>query len=535
MLSKYLTIHLDESGTNIMVSFFPTGDTDTEAITQDDLKRAIHDAGFAECQLNESALSEATLTYNSGAPFKIPVAAKTDGEFSIRLDNQLLSAFLTCSPAFGGEHVLSEHILSDAIKQGIGVALNVESIEQALIHSGENILIASGKLAVMGEDGRLESLIPKMQDHNPHLNANGLTDFRDLGDILTVQAGDALLRRIPPTNGESGIDLSGKPIPAKPGQDVVLPKKIKGAIIDPNDPNILIAEMSGIPIYLNGELSVEQVYTVENVDLHSGNINFNGMVHVTNDVHAGMTIKASGDIYVDGTVEGAILDAGGDIVVKGGIIGVLEAHADNFTPSVTCSGSCTSRFVQNAKIVAVHGIFINEFSMQSELSAGQQIIVGKKGSSKGHIIGGTAHAGMLIKAQVIGSDAYVKTLIITGTDPALHERLNHAIKIREEVERKLSDIVKLLDLASHNPDRIPLETVESATATRNAMDIEIHTLLENERELQNEMSCVSHSQIIVEKNIFCGVDIKVGIKQHKINTDKNNGIYHIQDGELVFT
>ncbi len=531
--TQYLTIHLDDSGKTVIVSFSPTGSTG--AITQDDLTRAIHNAGFAECLLNGPALSMATGKYNSGGAFKIPVGEVVDGEFSIRLDNQQLSAFLTCSPAFGGKPVRSEDVLHEATKQGIGVKLNSEAIEPALKNGGDNILIASGKLPVTGENGRLESLIPNMQDRCPRLNDSGVADFRDLGEILTVQPGDALLRRIPPKEGEAGIALSGKPIPAKSGLDIAFSKNIKGAIIDPNDPNVLIAEISGIPMYINGELSIEQIYKVHDVDLRSGNINFNGMVHVTNDVQAGMTIKASGDIYVDGTVEGAILEAGGDIVVKGGIIAILEAGGANFTPSVTCSGSCTSRFVQNAKVVAGNSIFINEFSIQSDLSAGQNIIVGKPGGNKGLIIGGTARARMIIKAQVFGSDAHVRTVIMTGSDPELFERLNDTIKTRKEVERKIADLAKLLDLANQNPDFMPLKTVNAAIATRNAMSTQIVTLLATENELKIELDLVNRAQVVVGQNIFCGVEIKIGIKQHRIPADKNKGTFLLRNGELKFS
>ena len=168
---------------------------------------------------------------------------------------------------------------------------------------------------------------------------------------------------------------------------------------------------------------MEQIYSVEDVDLRTGNIDFLGTVNVTGEVHAGMTAKASGDTHVNATVEGVILIAGGDIDVKGGIIGRTERGSEMSHHSIiTCKGSCTANFTQNAYISAGNSIFIRDFSMQSELSAGRQIVVGD-GNRKGHLMGGAARAAMRVKAQIIGSPSRSKTLVIAGADQALHERL----------------------------------------------------------------------------------------------------------------
>jgi uncharacterized protein (DUF342 family) len=166
-------------------------------------------------------------------------------------------------------------------------------------------------------------------------------------------------------------------LPAKPGKNITFATKLDGATIDPNDPDVLIAAISGCPVILKNGVSVDPVYSVKNVDLHSGNISYMGAVHITGDVHADMTVKASGDIYVDGTVENATLEAGGDIVVKGGIIGSSELHTkqnEKFHAAIKCNGTCTARFVQNTHISAGKGIFIHDVAMLSELTAGHQII-----------------------------------------------------------------------------------------------------------------------------------------------------------------
>ena len=528
---QQLSIHLDETGKKVIASFAP--EDATEAITLADFKQAIHEAGFGEYQLHPPALQEATSKYNSGKAFKLVVGEAVDGQFTINIDGSQIAAYLTCTLPLGGSPVQIESVIEEAQKKGIATQLNLSAIENAIKNGGEDILIASGKAPVHGINGKIENLIPAMSNRSPHLDEHGLADFRDLGEIVIVHAGDPLLQRIPPTSGEPGATVLGKPIPANPGKDAVFAAAKNGVAIDPKDPNKLIAAISGYPVQKKNEISVEPVYKVKNVDLHTGNINFEGTVYITEDVHSGMTVKATGDIHVGGTVEGATLEAGGDIVVKGGILCESD-HQCKTGSEVTCGGSCHVRFAQNAHISAGNGIFINDFSMQSALTAGHQIIVGSEESRKGHIIGGTAYAPMLVKAQAIGSDNNIKTVITTGASTSLHDRQAAAAKARKESEQKLSSVIKLLELNQQAPGRIPTETVQAAEATRDAANAEIESLRAAEEELQKEIDLVNSAEIRVEKQIFSGVEIRHGAKRLSVTSDRQGGVFHLKDGELVF-
>lgn len=531
---KYLSVRLDEK--KIIASFSPEGETDP--VTSDDLMHAIDEAGYGGYSLHPPSLGEAAAKYNAGTAFEIIVGEALDGNFSIHIDPHLMAAYLSCTPALGGAPVQLQNIQQEAGRLGITVALNLEAVDQTLREGGENILIASGKQPVAGVDGKLEVLLPSMKERSPRLDEHGLADFRDLGEIVTVHAGDKLMRLVLPTSGEPGQTITGKTLPAKPGKRVAFSTKLDGAVLDPTDPNRLLAEISGCPSILKDGVSVEPVCTVKDVDLHTGNIAFIGAVHVSGDVQSDMTIVASGDIYVDGTVGNAMLEAGGDIVVKGGIIGGSELHADRgekFHAAIKCKGSCTARFVQNARIYAGNGIFIHDTAMLSDLNAGQQIIVGGNGSRKGDIIGGTARATMLVKAQNIGSSAYIRTVVIAGADKLLQERKDNSNKTREAAENKLANIIKLLELARVSPGKIPPETVQMAGATRDALNAEIENLREEEIELQNEIDLANKAQIVAEKHLFVGTEISIGSLHHPVTKDKEGGVFHInEEGELVF-
>ena len=58
-----------------------------------------------------------------------------------------------------------------------------------------------------------------------------------------------------------------------------------------------------------------------NVGYGTGNIDFTGSVQVRGDVENGFTVKAAGDIFIYGNVDGGFLYADGNITVNGRIIG----------------------------------------------------------------------------------------------------------------------------------------------------------------------------------------------------------------------
>ncbi len=530
---KCLSFRLDEEGKKVIAAFTPEGATDS--VTVDALKRAIEDAGFSAYKLSEPALQDATAKYAAGKAFEIAVGEAVDGEFDLRVDAAHLHAYISCTLPLGGTPVALEQVLEEAVRKEITVTLDLKAVERVLNEGGDNVLIASGKAPAAGVDGRFENLIPSAKERSPRLDEHGLADFRELGGILAVHAGDPLMRRIPPTDGEPGVNLSGLAIPAKPGKNVAFAKKLEGTALSPADANLLIAATDGRPVLLKDGVSVEAIYTVEAVDLHTGNIDFPGTVNVIEGVHAGMTVKASGDIHVNGTVEGGILIAGGDIVVKGGIIGLAgrTSGKKSHPSSITCKGSCSANFAQNAQISAGAGIFIRDSAMQSEMSAGHQIVVGDTGSRKGHLVGGVARAAMLVKAKVIGSPARAKTIVIAGADQGLHDRLAAIAAARDAATNKLIGVIKLLDLARANPGRLPAAAVKSAETTRAAINAEMVALSVDEDELNREIALSEKAQVVAEQQFLEGVELRFGARRHNVVADREAGIFQLQEGELV--
>ena len=464
---------------------------------------------------------------------------RSDGKFSLRPATDLSAIYLSYTlPTGGGAQVLPETVIGAAKSHGVVVELDAEAINKTLQEGGTNVRVGLGRAPVPGVDGRIEILVDNMKKRSPHLDENGLADFRDLGEIVSVKPGDKLMRMVDPTVGESGLTVTGKEIPVKPGKKVSFPTGLEGVMVDPADPHFLVAAIAGCPIVKKNGVTVEAVYRVENVDMHTGNITYDGGVHVSGDVHSGMTVKATGDIHVEGTVEDALLEAGGDVTVKCGIMG---RDADNDTSdkkihaTIKCGGSCTVKFAQDAHIFAGNGIFVQEMSMQSELTAAHQIIVGDKSSTKGELVGGVARATMLVKANNIGSDDHPRTIVIVGNDKDLFERLHECNEKSKVANNNFADVLMALGSAKKNPGKVAPEAMAKLEADKAAFYAEIAELTAESIQIKKEIDLAQLAQVVAEKRVFAGVEIRVSQKHYEANQDREGGVFKLGDkGELVF-
>lgn len=468
-----------------------------------------------------------------------PNTARSDGKFSLRPTADLSAIYLSYTlPTGGGAQVLPEKVIGAAQSHGVVVELDVEAINKTLLEGGTNVRVGYGRAPVPAADGYFEILVDNVKKRSPHLNEQGLADFRDLGEIVTVKPGDPLMRIVEPTAGEPGLTVTGKDIPVKPGKKVAFPAGLEGVMVDPADPHLLVAAISGCPIVTQNAVRVEAIYHVKNVDLHTGNITYDGGVHVAGDIKSGMTVKATGDIHVEGTMENAILEAGGDVTVKCGVLGSDEDYdtsSKKILATIKCGGSCTVKFAQNAHIFAGNGIFIHETSIQSELTAAHQIIVGDKDSHKGDIIGGVARAAMLVRAHDLGSDENTRTVVIAGNDKNLHERLRECDKKQEIAHSKFADVLMLLNSAKKNPEKFTAEAMAEAEAARVTLYDEIAANTADGLQIKKEIDLAKEAQVVVSRKVFAGVEIRIGPKHFEIKQDREGGVFKLGDmGEIVF-
>ncbi len=501
------------------------------------LKQHLAASEFGALHFNEIALAELVRKCNAGGePFELEIGEVRDGEFRLEISPDLMVVRLLLFPPQGGQPATKSQILDALRDKGIVSGVIEENIETAIqCGSAEGIDIAKGAPPVHGQDGKLSLLVSTASERKPALDEMGIANFRELGGVVTVKAGESLMRRIPPSEGVPGINVMGHIVPPKSGKTALFAPRLDGAVIAADDPDLLTSAIAGQPVVVDNGVTVEPVITVGNADISTGNLHFEGTIVIQKDVLAGMTIEASGDIQVGGTVEAATLIAGGNVRVGGGVIGRHDGQksASGAISQVRCGGTFHARFVQNAHIEAGDSIYVDEAVMQSELMATRQIIVGKDESQKGCLIGGKANATLLVKAQTLGAPSHVKTLVEVGVNPHLHAEL---LRISKELELKAAgkdNVEKLLLFLRGNPQRGTPDVVAKAEKTHANILAEIQSLMGEQDDLLRHTSLAENAKVVASRVMHAGTRIQIGSRACEIEDDQEGVSYTLREGEIV--
>lgn len=207
-----LTFRLDSGGCKLSVSFVPTDEKPPINLTW--IKQALAAAGFADLYLYEHALVELLKRYNAATqPFTFDLGERRNGSFTITCTPDNLEARLTIIPAYGGKTVAAEQVRQALKEKGVVFGVDEETINRAVADgAASDLLVARGIPPQSGTDGELVSFVPEIRDRQPQLLDNDRVDYRNLGQILSVRAGDPLMRRIPPVEGVAGTSITGKAI-----------------------------------------------------------------------------------------------------------------------------------------------------------------------------------------------------------------------------------------------------------------------------------------------------------------------------------
>ena len=523
-----------------LIAVIPAG-TDIPPLNITQLNKFIIENGHTHWHLLDDGLAQAcSLLGKSETATDVIIGDRLDGEFVIKISDDATQVYMTVTPPQGGKPVTLEQVQKYLADRDVTHGIKKDSIQQALSNnSTDKCLIAASTPPQQGEDATFESLIAAAKDTRPQINDDGSVDYHEIGSFITVNAGDQLMRKIPPTKGTHGADVYGKIIPAKPGKDIPYASRLTGVEIDKNDRGLLIASTGGQPEIVDNGMAVSPVLNLKDVDLSTGNIDFDGTVNIKGDVVEGMKIIASGDVIINGMMEGANIQADGNIIISKGVIGRGELRAENGEPgsgaAILKSGqSIEARFIENAIVHADENVTAGELVSHSEITALNQVLVGKKGAKKGHILGGTTKAVMAIEAQIFGSQSNVKTFIEVGNNPGLHEQSQ---KTDESYEEKLQEQQKLTTLIvrlKNQADPKSQSILERAASTLTKLNEDLATIQATKSQLEKQDQLTDSAKATVRKHAYPGVSITIGKNTLAVNDRTEAGSFILDDKKVCF-
>ncbi|NLZ81047.1 MAG: DUF342 domain-containing protein, partial [Clostridiales bacterium] len=308
-------------------------------------------------------------------------------------------------PSSDGRLIDKNEIMNNLKYLGIVFGLQEDVIEDFIKNRKycEDLVLAKGSPAINGRDAKLTYHFNLNLNSKPKLNEDGTVDFHLLDNINKVSVGMVLATLTPEILGMPGSDVYGKEIPPKK----VEKKRLKyGRNIKLSEDSLqLISGVSGhVELDYEGKVVVSNIYEVDgDVDSSTGDIQYEGNVFVKGNVRTGYSIVATGDIEINGVVEGAKIVAGGQIVLRRGIQGMNRG-------TLEAKGNIVAKFIESAKVSA-GGAIETDCILHSTVSANG--VISLKGK-RGLLIGGNVRSSRQIEAQNIGSSMGTSTVVEVG-------------------------------------------------------------------------------------------------------------------------
>ncbi|MGU5716188.1 FapA family protein [Aeromonas taiwanensis] len=475
----------------------------------------------------------------------VPIARRQDARLLIQVDKDQMSARAQITADWGGNPLtlaqLHEALAASPVRMGVSerlLAAALQAASEAAPGAQLSPVIALGRAAKHGQDTRFERLVETAAERilKPQELDHGKVDMRDLGTLLTVRAGSPLMRRHPATQGLDGVTVTGQTLPARDGKEIAMSAG-DGTSLSPEDPDLLLATRTGLPCQERAGMRVDEVLNVKQVDIRHGHVEFEGSLLVTGDVMPGMRIKTRGDVVIGGFVEGGLIESGGTITVRNGIIG-RKLGEEEYLCHLSAGGEIHAGYAQYARLEADGDIHIQNQLSHCYCRSGQDLKVGDSAMRKGHLIGGVNIANRLIMAPVLGASAANRTRLQILGGYFSHKEQELALRQRKQSCReqldKLQDLIlRLLQLPS---DRRNPETLAKIKTLRTRQLDESKSLDEQLGEAQRELQALmANMDIIATQRLFPGVEVEMAHHHNRVDIEHGPIHFAIREDQLQLT
>lgn len=526
-MNGYFQLHIDQVGTSVLL--FPPTDGGTsidagELLQYLTIKQIAYDARTLGAAL-QNLIQPTKVLLNMEQRYP-----EREGFFLRVSPDKMQAVARFYPPSNTGAVMDAQEIVGDLRYQGInaGIDENAITLFCAKREYCTDIVIARGKEPVQGKDARIEYYFNTNPSVRPTLLEDGSVDFFNLNTLNRCRKGDLLAKLFPAEQGTPGYDVSA---------DVIKPRDVKklmlhfGRNIELSEDRTEIRSMvDGHVTFATDTVFVSDVYEVENVDNSTGNIDFEGSVKINGNVKTNFVVKASGNIEIKGVVEGATVEAGGDIIIARGMNGMSKGI-------LKAGGNIICKFLENCSVEA-KGYVETEAVLHSNVSAGTEINVNGK---RAFITGGVVRATNQVSMKTLGSPMAAETRIEVGADPTIKTEYLDLQKSIVEDTKTLNQITPVLTAVNQKIQagiKIPAEQLKQLLAMTEKADVLREAVRVNQikmDEIEQMLESSIHASVVVRGEVFAGARIVIGDASMTVKNSLQHCRFIKEKGEVVIS
>lgn len=525
--NSFFRVRIKEDGTYLDV-FPPIGDG--KALDIQEIVDFLDKKGMPEFSVN--ALNK-TLALLKDKPLQIKISDEMFESFDesakiIVSKDKMIAYIRFYPPSTGGKIMTEREIRAELEREKITYGILKPVIEK--LKNGRqyctNIPIAKGVYPLPAKDTVIEYLFNIKPLARPKVLEDGSVDFHALNLFSTVKKGDVLAKLTPHDSGKPGMNIFGKSIP----QNRPKVKKLKYGrnITLSEDGTQITSDVDGNVTLADGTVFVSDTYKVAaDVDASTGDIEYEGNVMIPGTVRTGFTVRAKGDIEVNGVVEGATLIAGGNIVIKRGVQGMGKGKLE-------AGGDICAQFFESANVSSSGDIIAGSILHSNICSGGKIIISGRKG----FIVGGEIICESYVEANSIGNRMETQTLIKVGVKPELYEQTKQLVPRVMELKAAIEETTSYLNVYKEKLKRgiklTPENVKQIKTYTEHVEEMKKEFREKNDtlQELRTEISNGKKGSVKVLGNAYRGVMIFISSLSYAVKDEEKHSLYKIVDGNV---
>lgn len=409
-------------------------------------------------------------------------------------------------PSETGNRITFDEFYKDLRCRNITFGTQMQILQDHFQSSGvycTDLLVAKGREPRHGTDASIEYYFNTDVHAQPAMKEDGSVDYFHLNMINHCKAGEVLARIIPEDPGEYGMNIMGGRI--KP-RDVKKTFLRYGKNIELSEDRLTItSKVDGHVALVEDSVFVSDVYEVENVDNSTGNIDFEGSVQINGNVASNFEVKAKGNVVINGVVEGAHIEAGGNIIIARGMNGMSKG-------TLRAGGNIVAKFMENVTAQA-QGYINTESILHSNVSSGAEIIVSGR---RGFITGGHVQADNKIDVKNLGAVMGASTIVEVGVNPEVKAQYMQLQKEVVEIVRTIKSAQPVLaNFAEKRAKgvRFSEEQIKYARDAAQILETKKAELEQKNRamqRLQQRLDPQKKAEVLVRGEVYPGTTIIIG-------------------------
>lgn len=449
-------------------------------------------------------------------------------EITVRISYDEMQAYVSLANPGSEESYSKSEVMASLAAQGIKVGIDEAAIDRLIEQQryGREILVAEGTPAEDGQDASYIYNFNLILNNKPVIREDGSVDYWSVRAIETVEEGQVIATYIDPVDGHHGMTVTGKLLMAKRGRP--LPPLTGKGFERAADNHTYIATDTGKIEMNNNRIMILPVYEInDDVNLTTGNVDFRGDVIIHGNVTSGARIHATGSVTIDGTAEGCTIEAGKDIILRGGFLG-------GYKGVIKSKGNIVAKFIEYATIEAEGTIELTS-ALNCNIVCYDRIFVNGKTAN---VVGGNIYGASGIEAYSLGTAAEVRTVIRAGIS---RELLESAAGLRENVS-ELNAIIEKINTglaqfdaaaAKKNLDVSKDERRVSLLRARIAKQAELAKFREELERTEAIMDRSRDARIRVSKTAYPGVAVEINGSVNILKDEQISVEFRERQGNVV--